>query len=284
MSVLQHFVPAADPAAMIGALERDGAVVIDFLLAPAELAALRASLLPALQDVPDCTGPFFGRATRRMSGLIERVPPCRALLVHPLLLQIMDAVLLAGCSDYQINLTQAIRIGPGEKAQMLHRDGLMFRLRLPEIETMVNCMVAVDDFTAENGATCVVPGSHRWPDERVPLPHEVVSAEMPAGSVLIYLGSLIHGGGANDTAAPRLGMVLSYCLGWLRQAENQYLAVPPELVRSLTPRLQQLLGYFVHVPNLGCVDGQDPLCWLQQNAPAIPGRFDEFLGDLSLEE
>jgi hypothetical protein len=284
MPALQHFSTTASPAEMIDALDRDGGIVIEGLVAPVELECLRATLHAALQSIPDCDGPFFGRVTRRMSGLIGRIAPCRELAIHPLLLRIMDAFLLRNCEAYQLNLTQAIRIGPGENAQMLHRDGLMFRMRLPAGETMINCMFAVDDFTADNGATCVVPGSHRWPDERVAEAHEAVSAEMPAGSVLVYLGSVIHGGGTNRSQAPRTGMVLSYCLGWLRQAENQYLAVSPALARTLPERLQRLLGYFVHVPNLGCVDGQDPIDWLKTGAPVAPGRFDEFLGDLPVTE
>lgn len=284
MPPLQHFFPDDPPADILGALRRDGGVVIEALVDPPTLERLRATLQPALQDVPDCDGPFFGRATRRMSGLIERVPPCRDLAIHPLLLHLMDALLLEQCEAYQLNLTQAIRIGPGEKAQMLHRDGLMFRMRLPPgAETMINCMFAVDDFTAENGATRVVPGSHLWPDARVPREDEVVCAAMPAGSVLVYPGSVIHGGGANCSTAARTGMVLSYCLGWLRQAENQYLAVSPALARTLPGRLQRLLGYFVHVPNLGCIDGRDPIDWLLADRAAAPGRFDEFLGHVPLE-
>jgi hypothetical protein len=284
MPTLQHFSPIDDLADMLGVLDRDGGIIIDQLVAPEALDRLRASLLPALLDIPDCTGPFFGRATRRMSGLIERVPVCRELAIHPLLLRIADALLLPNCESYQLNLTQAIRIGPGERAQFLHRDGQMFRSRLPAGETMINCMFAVDGFNADNGATCVVPGSHRWPDERLPQDDEVASATMSAGSVLIYLGSVVHGGGANRSEAARTGLVLSYCLGWLRQAENQYLAVPPALARSLPERLQRLLGYFVHTPNLGCVDGRDPLDWLRAGAPTAPGRFDEFLGEITLPE
>ncbi|TDR73937.1 phytanoyl-CoA dioxygenase family protein [Paludibacterium purpuratum] len=285
MATLQHFSPTDDVVDMIGALDRDGGIVVEHFMAPEVLDRLRASLLPTLRDIPDCSGPFFGRATRRMSGLIERVPVCRELAIDPLLLRIIDAFLLPNCEAYQLNLTQAIRIGPGEKAQFLHRDGLMFRTRLPEGETMLNCMFAVDAFTADNGATCVVPGSHRWPDERLPQADEAVSAAMPAGSVLIYLGSVVHGGGANCSDSTRTGVVLSYCLGWLRQAENQYLAVPPALARTLPERLQRLLGYFVHTPNLGCVDGQDPIGWLTAGAGAVaPGRFDEFLGDIAVPE
>ena len=153
------------------------------------------------------------------------------MAIHPVILAAMDEFLLKGCGQYQLNLTQAIRIGPGEPQQIMHPDDPLFPYVHPGYEAMINCMWAVDEFTAENGATNVVPGSHKWErvgliPERVPLPDEITQGVMPAGSVLIYFGSLLHCGGANRTAKPRTGVVLSYCQGWLRQSENQYLAVP----------------------------------------------------------
>ncbi|MEO4027796.1 phytanoyl-CoA dioxygenase family protein [Chromobacterium vaccinii] len=276
MTALQRFSPDHPASGIAAALERDGGVIIEGLLCPERLARFRAELFPLLDAAPDCQGDFYGYATRRLSGLIARVPVCRELAIHPLILQLMDIMLLRGCREYQLNLTQAIRIGPGEPRQFLHSDALMFPVKVPGSETMINCMYALDDFTEDNGATNVAPGSHRWTEERLPDESEVVPAAMPAGSVLIYLGSVIHAGGANRTGQPRTGVVLSYCLGWLRQAENHYLAVPRELARELPERLQRLLGYFVHAPNLGCVDGQDPVALLRE-PPADPPRFTEFL-------
>jgi ectoine hydroxylase-related dioxygenase (phytanoyl-CoA dioxygenase family) len=152
----------------------------------------------------------------------------------------------------------------------------MFGFEHPGREAMINCMWAVDDFTAENGATLLVLGSHKWPRDRRPEAHEITQGEMPKGSVLIYFGSLLHGGGANCTARPRTGIVISYCLGWLRQAENQYLAVPPDIARTLPDELQRLLGYFVHEPNLGCVEGEDPIRLLKDGRFA-PAAFREFI-------
>ena len=188
----------------------------------------------------------------------------------------MDHFLLKGCREYQLNLTQAIRIGPGEPPQVIHRDDLMFNFAHPEFEAMINAMWAVDDFTAENGATHIVPGSHKWPLDRQAQSHEEAQGVMKRGSVLIYLGSLQHGGGANRTDKPRTGIVHSYSLGWLRQAEPQYLAVPIEIARTLPERLQRLLGYFVHEPNLGSLEGQDPI-GLLTGALAVNGHFREFL-------
>ena len=177
----------------------------------------------------------------------------------------------------QLNLTQAIRIGPGEPKQIVHRDDAMFPFARQGIEAMINCMWAVDDFTVENGATQVVPGSHRWDDpQRRPSEDEITQGAMKAGSLLVYLGSVIHGGGANTTDKPRTGLVLSYCQGWLRQAENQYLAVPQQQAARFPERLQRLLGYFVHQPNLGCVEGQDPILLLKGEL-ADQKRFVEFI-------
>jgi len=131
-----------------------------------------------------------------------------------------------------------------------------------------------------------VPGSHKWPrndiidengNNRLPQEGEFVQATMKKGSVLIYLGSLYHGGGANiTTAETRRGIVISYSLGWLKQAENSFLAYPLEIVKKFPTQLQVLLGYFVHTPNLGCVEGQDPIKLLQHNIK-VNGRFNEFL-------
>lgn len=276
MPSLQRFRPDTAPETLIAALEQDGGIVIEQLLTPESLAQFRAQLQPLLDRSAPCQGDFYGYATRRISGLIERVPVTRELAAHPLILQVMDAFLLRGCREYQLNLTQAISIGPGEPRQFLHSDDLMFPGTAPGSEKMINCMYALDDFTEQNGATCVVPGSHRWPEPREARPEEVISAAMPAGSVLIYLGSLTHCGGANHSDQARTGVVISYNLGWLRQAENQYLAVSRELARTLPPRLQRLLGYFVHAPNLGSLDGRDPIELLRDQPPADT-LFREFL-------
>ncbi len=226
--------------------------------------ALEARIRPLLDATAPCQGNFYGFATKRLSGLIAKSKACRQMSVEPHILAVMDEFLLRSCRAYQLNLTQAIQIGPGEPQQLIHADDLMFSFEHPGREAMINCMWAVDDFTKENGATLLVPGSHRWPRDRTPEPHEIAQGEMSKGSVLIYFGSLLHAGGANRTDTSRTGIVISYCLGWLRQAENQYLAVPPEIARDLPEELQRLLGYFVHEPNLGSVEGQDPIRMLKE--------------------
>lgn len=268
--------PSAGLALITEILERDGCVIMEDALNAREVASLAAELAPHFDAVPNCAGDFYGYVTKRLSGLIAKSDTCRSVAVHPTILGVMDHFLLKSCRQYQLNLTQAIQIGPGEPAQVIHRDDLMFNFGHPGVEAMINTMWAVDDFTAENGATLIVPGSHKWEADRQAQQHEIMPGVMKAGSVLLWLGSLQHAGGANNSSAPRTGIVLSYCLGWLRQAEPQYLAVPLELARRLPRRLQRLLGYFVHEPNLGSLEGQDPIGLLTGEL-AAHGVFTEFL-------
>jgi ectoine hydroxylase-related dioxygenase (phytanoyl-CoA dioxygenase family) len=270
-------VSAQTPSSIINEiLEEDGCVVIDGLLSSGELAQLQIEIAGGLRPVPMCGGGFFGALTKRISSVISKSSISRTMAVHPLILEVMDHHLLKSCRQYQLNLTQAIQIFPGEIAQMIHSDDAMFPFTHPGTQAMINCMWAIDAFTAENGATQIVPGSHRWQPDRQPEPNEIVAGAMPAGSVLIYFGGLLHAGGANRSDAPRTGLVLSYCLGWLRQAENHYLSIPLDQVRHFPHRLQHLLGYFVHEPNLGCVDGQDPIL-LANGQHVANGRFEEFI-------
>jgi ectoine hydroxylase-related dioxygenase (phytanoyl-CoA dioxygenase family) len=257
-------------------LEEQGCIVIENMLDEARHEGLEARIRPLLDATAPCQGNFYGFATKRLSGLIAKSKACRQMSVEPHILAVMDEFLLRSCRAYQLSLTQAIQIGPGEPQQLIHADDLMFSFEHPGREAMINCMWAVDDFTKENGATLLVPGSHKWPRDRAPESHEITQGEMSKGSVLIYFGSLLHAGGANRTDASRTGIVISYCLGWLRQAENQYLAVPPDIARALPEELQRLLGYFVHEPNVGCVEGQDPIRMLkEEQAGASP--FQEFI-------
>jgi len=276
MAELKTVTASTERAVINDILERDGCVVIEGVLNELQVQTLATELAPHFDEAPDCAGDFYGYATKRVSGLVAKSPSCQAMVIHPAILSVMDHFLLKGCRGYHLNLTQAIRIGPGEPQQVIHRDDLMFNFAHPEFEAMINTMWAVDDFTAENGATHVVPGSHKWPLDRQPQPHEEVQGVMKRGSVLIWLGSLQHGGGANRTDRPRTGIVHSYSLGWLRQAEPQYLAVPYEIARTLPERLQRVIGYFVHEPNLGSVEGQDPIGLLTGDL-AVNGHFREFL-------
>src|SRR6202050_1608741 len=146
-------------------LERDGCIVIENVLDKTQLDKLKSELRPHFEETPNCTGDFYGHATKRLSSLIAKSTLCQQMAIHPVILAAMDEFLLKGCRQYQINLTQAIQIGPGEPQQIMHPDDPLFPYVRPGYEAMINCMWAVDEFTSENGATNVVPGSHKW--ERV---------------------------------------------------------------------------------------------------------------------
>lgn len=266
----------SDLNAVNSILDEDGCVVITDLLSSEMVRQLQNEIQRNLDTIPPCQGNFFGFATKRMSGVLAKSKVTREMAIKEEMLSVMNHFLLKSCREYQINLTQAIQIFPGEPAQIVHTDELLFPYDHPGVQAMINCMWAIDDFTAENGATHVVPGSHKWPKDRQPEPHEITQGVMPAGSVLIYFGGLLHAGGANNSAAPRTGLVISYCLGWLRQTENHYLAIPLNLAKTFPKRLQRLLGYFVHEPNLGCVEGQDPIRLLEGTL-VTNGEFKEFM-------
>lgn len=168
---------------------------------------------------------------------------CREALQHKLVLKLCDGFLLPYCQRYQLHLTQVIRLRPGQGLQPIHRDRWAWGTHLAHVEPQLNTIWAVTDFTADNGATRVVPGSTDWPDDRHAEEGEITQAEMRAGSVLIYTGSVFHGGGENQSDSDRIGLNITYSLGWLRQEENQYLSTPPDLARDLPKNLQELIGY-----------------------------------------
>jgi ectoine hydroxylase-related dioxygenase (phytanoyl-CoA dioxygenase family) len=236
-------------------LDRDGYAVVPSLLSGEDAAAVGSGLRDVLDRTPTGRNTFEGFSTRRIYALFAKTRAFDALAVHPLLLGVLDHVL---GTSYQLSAPTGIEIGPGEQAQVLHTDDGIYPLPRPHPEVVLNSMWALDDFTESNGATRVVPGSHRWTDRRPIDPDETVTVTMPAGSVLLLLGSLWHGGGANRTQRPRLGVLLEYAAGWLRPQENHVIAVPPDVVRSLEPQLQELLGYGIHPPFVGYVDGRHP--------------------------
>lgn len=236
-------------------LSRDGYVVVAGLMSDAELAAARADLSRVLATTPTGRNDFEGRSTQRIYALFAKTRTFDHAATHPLLLEVLDRVL----GNYQLSAPVGIRIGPGESAQILHRDDAIYPLPQPCPPVVVNTMWPLDEFTAANGATRFIPGSHAWEPGRRPAAGDVVAtAEMTPGSVMFYLGSLWHGGGANSTQAPRLGVILEYAAGWLRPQENHCLAVPRDIARTLPERLQELLGYNIYPPFLGYVDGIHP--------------------------
>ena len=221
---------------------------------------IESELAPYWKDVPYGNSDFIGYRTQRATRLIALSEGCGALALNPLILGIMDRLLLPMCKRYHLHVTNGVRVGAGESAQMLHRDDELFRGYIPHDgnQILVNMIWALSDFTVENGATRVVIGSHKSREDRVPDENDFVQAEMSRGSVAIYFGTTFHGAGENTTEYPRTGVILGYSLGWLRQEENQYLAVPPDVAKNLSAPLQELIGYAVHPPFLGWVDQRDP--------------------------
>ena len=244
MAEIVHLASSTPVEQVCGHLDADAAVIIDDVVSAECLAALRAELDPYLHGVANGRNDFAGFETKRVGALVARSRACRELVLDPRVNGICDIVLGRHADGYQLHFTQAVSIGPGESAQVLHRDRGVWGGFVPRrIETQLSTIWAVSDFTRDNGATLLVPGSQHWDKDRQPEPHEIVAAEMAAGSVLIYTGTVMHGGGANVTDSNRVGVLLHYTLNWLRQEENQYLSCPPEIAKDLSPELRALMGY-----------------------------------------
>jgi ectoine hydroxylase-related dioxygenase (phytanoyl-CoA dioxygenase family) len=240
---------------IVAALQRSGYAIVEGVLAPDQVAAIRAELRVVLDATPTGRNEFEGFSTRRIYRLFARTRAFDEWAIHPVVTGVLDAVL----GPCQLSAPTGIEIGPGEPAQVLHRDDSIYPLPDPHGDVVLNTMWALDDFTNENGATRIVEGSDRWERTRRPGPDDpVIEATMLAGSVIFYTGSLLHGGGANRTETPRLGVILEYVAGWLRPQENHVIGVAPELVATLPERLQELLGYNIYPPFVGYVDGRHP--------------------------
>ncbi|WP_396271704.1 phytanoyl-CoA dioxygenase family protein [Hyphomonas sp.] len=244
MPSLKHLPATATRDEVLKILTEDAAVIIDGLMTPDLLNRVKMEIMPFVEATPPGRDDFTGRLTTRTGALVARSPACRDLVSDPLINAATEAFLAPYCDRYQLHLTQVIRIKPGQGAQVLHRDRLAWGGYLQRsIEPQLNMIWAVTDFTKENGATRVVPGSHLWEDGRGAHEEEITYAGMKAGSVIIYTGSVIHSGGANVSGADRVGINITYSLGWLRQEENQYLSCPPEIAATLPADLQRLIGY-----------------------------------------
>lgn len=252
-------------------LERDGAVIVENILKPKQLANLNSQFNRIVSKVgAGLRNPtteemieFYGHSTIRIDGLPAKSTTFLEVMLLPQLRETADHFLLPNCDDYIFNTGQLIQIGPGESSQELHRDeNAWAEIPSPKPQLEIEAMFALTDFTAANGATQVVPGSHKWRKNRKAKPEEIARAEMKAGSALFYLGSAIHGGGANQTTdEQRRGMFLGYVVGWLRTEENTFLTVPIEKVRSMPVRIQELLGYKAHRA-IGVVDVGSPMVLL----------------------
>lgn len=270
---IQRIKNTAPSAQLCELLERDGAVIVEDVLSHEQLTGLNAELDRHIAEVePGLRHPtkeemidFYGLSTIRIDGLPAKSATFLDVMLLPQLCETADHFLLPNCEDYLFNTGQLIQIGPGESAQALHRDeDAWSQIPAPRPPLEIEAMFALTEFTAANGATQVVPGSHRWPPEREARSAEIVRAEMQAGSALFYLGSAIHGGGANETTDQhRRGMFLGYVVGWLRTEENTFLTVPIEKARSMPERVQELLGYKAHGA-IGVVDVGSPMVLLTE--------------------
>jgi len=224
-------------------VSREGAMILEGVLAPVQVARVLEEVMPYVEATKPGHDDFSGRHTTRTGALVARSPASREMIMHPTVLGVARQFLAPWCERVQLHLSQVIRIRPGQEAQLVHRDRWAWGTHLDRLEPQLNTIWALCEFREENGATQVVPGSVDWPDTRRPEPGEICYAEMDPGSVLIYSGSVFHGGGANVSAGDRIGVNMTYTLGWLRQEENQYLSCPPEIAKDLDPELQDLIGY-----------------------------------------
>jgi ectoine hydroxylase-related dioxygenase (phytanoyl-CoA dioxygenase family) len=235
-----------------------GYCVIPGLADPARIAALDRDLQGDFADTPFCTGGFYGARTKRFGRLLSRSPVAAELVQHPAILAIAERILAPFCDCIQLNLTQGLALHPGAPPQLPHRDQDMWRGAVGDTEYLVNVMWPFTPYTKENGATLMWPRSHgrRALDPTPPVGEFAVAME--PGSALLFLGSTLHGAGGNSSRSVRRGAIVSYCLGWLKPYENQWLAYPPEIARNFPPELAALVGYRQHRPNLGNYEGQCP--------------------------
>lgn len=248
-------------------LARDGWCVFGSAVEPALIAGIEAELDPRFAATPLCQGAFYGELTKRFGSMLTRSPEIERLAMHPLILEIVEQMLLPWCDRIALNLTQAIEIHPGALPQLPHRDQDMWQGPKGSLEYLVNVMWPLTTFTRENGGTRLWTGSQFDQDIPVLPEEEAVVPTVSVGDALIFLGSTLHGGGGNISAAPRRGIVISYCLGWLKPFELQWLVYPPAVARAFSPELAALVGYAQHRPNLGNVEGQCPSMLLGDHIP-----------------
>ena len=290
--VIGYEIAAGNDADMIedelAEIEERGYVVLHDVLSPQTIEAMRAALAEHLNPAHFGRNDFEGHLTERVYSLVAIDPVFTDLVEHPRILALCDALLEP---NYLLTASQAIRIHPGETPQAFHTDDAFYRLPRPRKAVSISTIFAIDEFTTENGATQVLPGSHNWPDPdkqvlsilsdidfatkgRGSNPNEVpdriakayadqiVDVTMPAGSVVVFLGTLLHRGGRNRSAASRLALSNQYCEPWARPQENYFLAIPREKAASFSPRVQSLLGYSIHPPFMGHALGKHPLRFL----------------------
>jgi hypothetical protein len=251
--------PRADEALLARAweaLEQDGYAVVPSLVPPEIVCAVRDDVLPRLAP-PFGRNNFEGFATQRLYNVLGKTLACNPLVEHPVVLGLLDRILEP---NYLLSQLQVINILPGEKRQTLHYDDAFYPWPRPRRSLGAAAIWAIDEFTEENGATVVIPGSHRWPD-RLPSAEDEKAARpivMPAGSLLFFHGTLWHGGGENRSSDARLAVAAQYCAPFLRQQENFSLEIPIARAKELGEHIQRMVGYSIYAPFMGFVDGAHP--------------------------
>jgi len=239
--------------------------IVEDAIEPALVEALNDDLarIERELDIQPASNNFEGVSTLRVYNLLVHGEVWQRVPEHPSVLPIVDGVLDPGCL---ISSLSSINIGPGETPQPIHADDMLMPIAKPHAATVCNSMWALTDFTEENGATRIIPGSHLADSSPNYGQHyDSIPAEMPRGSVLIWHGSLWHGGGANRTDQRRIGIAMNYCAGYIRQQENQHLGIPPSLVRTFAPRLQELVGYGVYSGLIGHIAKKSPMQLLNED-------------------
>ena len=258
-------------------LRTDGYVILRDVLPDPVLEEVRNALRPLLDSQAWGKGEFFGNRTRRVHNILAKTRAVDPLVAHPAVLELLRGTLI----QPQVSIVNAIEIHPGETAQFLHQDDVVFPIARPHPPLIVNTMWALTEFTAENGATRLVPCSQDATElDENP---SITTAEMEPGSVLVWNGGLFHGGGANCAQQPRLGLNVNYNCPWLRQQENQYLAIPKEVAATLSDEFLRLLGYDAHIDIYGLVDHRHPLSALGRNVPSIASAGGEILSGVTTD-
>jgi len=263
-----------DTSAGATRLKEEGWCILRGLIPAATMDALAGDLGPVFDETPFCTGDFYGGRTKRFGSLLRRSPHAAALIQCAEILGIVEDTLLPWCDTVQLNLAQAIALHPGAPAQFPHRDQDMWQGVKGEVEYLVNVMWPLTPFTQENGATLIYPGSHGSEALRPDWDGAAIAAECVPGDAIVFLGSTLHGAGANRSSGAREAIVVSYCLGWLKPYENQWLVYPPSVARGFDPDLAGLVGYRQHRPNLGNYEGVCPSVLLQDTVPERLGAID----------
>lgn len=271
-------VPAGFDAAA-AALRTTGWCLLNDLVPSAQVETLNVELSPIFAATPFCEGDFYGGRTKRFGSLLKRSESAAGLIQNDLIMALVRDALGPWCDTIQLNLAQAIELHPGAPLQYPHRDQDMWQGEKGEVEYLINVMWPLTRFRRTNGATQLYPGSHGAEALVEGEPGDPLVATCDPGSAIVFLGSTLHGAGANQSSEARRGVLISYCLGWLKPYENQWLAYPPPVARRFSPELAALVGYAQHRPNLGNYEGVCPSILLGDQVPEHIGAIDALRPD-----